>query len=83
MEEFPEVHISKNLLPPARDPLPRAEHNHPNSLLPMLPLPAFVGIVPDHQPLLAAVEPDDSSKMAKAVWIGTAFDNLIYRRYPE
>lgn len=46
VEESAEVLISKNLLPPARDPLPRAENNHPNSLLPMLTLPPFVGIVP-------------------------------------
>ena len=46
IEESAEILVSKHLLPPARDPLPRFDYHFPNSLLPMLPLPAFVGTIP-------------------------------------
>lgn len=43
--------ISKHLIPPPLMLLPKQQDNEPKSLLPMIPLPAFVGIIPSFQPL--------------------------------
>jgi hypothetical protein len=47
----------------------------------MIPLPSFVGLIPNFQPLdkpipLAKIEKDYMFN-----WIGEAFDNVVYRKY--
>lgn len=62
--------------------LPKPINNKPKSLLPMLPLPTFVGIIPNFQPLekpaTTVFQPDLLYN-----WIGEAFDNVIYQKYGE
>lgn len=48
--------MSKHLIPPPLTLLPRDINNKPKSLLPMIPLPNFIGIIPNFQPLEALSE---------------------------
>lgn len=43
--------VSKHMIPPPLMLLPKQTDNDPKSLMPMIPLPAFVGIIPNFQPL--------------------------------
>jgi len=47
----------------------------------MLPLPAFVGIIPNFQPLDKPIRIPKIEKDNIYNWIGDAFDNVVYRRY--
>lgn len=49
----------------------------------MLPLPAFVGIIPNFQPLDKPVAIPKVEKDSMFNWIGEAFDHVIYRRFEE
>ena len=49
----------------------------------MIPLPEFVGIIPEHQPLNLLPAPDSAINTLKPVWIATAFDHIVYKRYHE
>ena len=49
----------------------------------MIPLPAFVGIMPNFQPLELPEEVPSQSDKVYFNWIGDAFDSIIYRKYEE
>jgi hypothetical protein len=49
----------------------------------MLPLPNFVGVIPSHQPLENLSPQYELSSYPSYLWIGTAFPNVIYRKYNE
>ena len=49
----------------------------------MIPLPNFVGIIPNFQPLEYPQEIDSKGDKSYFNWIGDAFDNIIYRKYEE
>lgn len=61
--------------------LPKPTSYEPKSLLPMIPLPAFVGIIPNFQPLDAPLRPKLEEDKTYFNWIGDAFDNVVYRKY--
>lgn len=63
--------------------LPKPTDNEPKSLMPMLPLPAFVGIIPNFQPLDAPRPLRAEEDKGYFNWIGDAFDNIVYRKYEE
>lgn len=69
-EESFDFLVSKHLIPPPLMLLPKPVSHKPKSLTPMLPLPAFVGLIPNFQPLdkpipLAKLEQDNLCN-----WIG-------------
>jgi|JI6StandDraft_1071083.scaffolds.fasta_scaffold01014_6 hypothetical protein len=82
-EESAEVLVPKNLLPPALVLLPRVQNHMANSLLPMLPLPNFVGVIPSHQPLDSCNRSVELMQYPSYMWIGAAFPNVVYRKYNE
>lgn len=43
--------MSKHMIPPPLMLLPKPMNHKPKSLTPMIPLPPFVGIIPNFQPL--------------------------------
>lgn len=49
----------------------------------MIPLPAFVGLIPNFQPLDKPIQPPKMEKDYMFNWIGQAFDNVVYRKYEE
>jgi hypothetical protein len=49
----------------------------------MLPLPNFVGIIPNFQPLDKPIDILRVDKNYDFSWIGEAFDNVVYRKYEE
>lgn len=51
--------------------------------MPMLPLPAFVGIIPNFQPLDAPLPHKTEQDQSYFNWIGDAFDNIVYQKYEE
>jgi hypothetical protein len=63
--------------------LPRPQNHPANSLLPMLPLPNFVGIIPSYQPLDIRSREIELTQYPSYVWIGQAFINVVYRKYNE
>ena len=63
--------------------LPKEINNKPKSLLPMIPLPNFVGIIPNFQPLENLIQEKNTLKEPYFNWIGDAFDNIVYRKYEE
>lgn len=70
LEESFDFLVSKHLIPPPLMLLPKPVSHKPKSLTPMLPLPAFVGLIPNFQPLdkpipLAKLEQDNLCN-----WIG-------------
>lgn len=75
--------VPKNMLPPALVLLPRPQQHVPNSLLPMLPLPNFVGVIPSHQPLDSNSHATSLMQYPSYMWIGAAFPNVVYRKYNE
>jgi hypothetical protein len=69
------------MIPPPLMLLPKPISHKPKSLLPMLPLPNFVGIIPNFQPLDKMILPPKVQEALMFRWIGEAFDNIIYRKY--
>ena len=51
LEDSFDVLVSKHLIPPPLMLLPKPVSHKAKSLTPMLPLPNFVGIIPNFQPL--------------------------------
>lgn len=51
--------------------------------MPMLPLPNFVGIIPNFQPLDTPTPHSMEQDKTFFNWIGDAFDNIVYRKYEE
>lgn len=51
LEDSFDILASKHLIPPPLMLLPKPVYHKPKSLTPMLPLPNFVGIIPNFQPL--------------------------------
>lgn len=49
----------------------------------MIPLPNFVGIIPNFQPLENLIQEKNAMKEPYFNWIGDAFDNIVYRKYDE
>lgn len=49
----------------------------------MLPLPNFVGIIPNFQPLDTPTQSKTEEDKSYFNWIGDAFDNVVYRKYDE
>jgi hypothetical protein len=47
----------------------------------MLPLPNFVGIIPNFQPLDKPIDMMLIDKNYEFSWIGEAFDDIVYRKY--
>lgn len=83
MEDSFDVLVSKHLIPPPLMLLPKAVIHKAKSLMPMLPLPNFVGIIPSFQPLDNPIKTLSSQKCYDFSWIGQAFDNVVYRKYEE
>ena len=75
--------VSKHLIPPPLMLLPKPVSHKPRSLLPMLPLPNFVGIIPNFQPLDKPLDMLLIDKNYEFSWIGEAFDDVVYRKYEE
>jgi hypothetical protein len=69
------------MIPPPLMLLPKPISHKPKSLLPMLPLPNFVGIIPNFQPLDKMILLPKAQETLMFRWIGEAFDNIIYRKY--
>ncbi|MCB0370352.1 MAG: hypothetical protein KDD45_13235 [Bdellovibrionales bacterium] len=63
--------------------LPKAISHKPKSLTPMIPLPNFVGIIPNFQPLDKPISILNLENNYDFSWIGEAFHNVIYRKYEE
>ena len=63
--------------------LPKPVSHKPKSLTPMLPLPNFVGIIPNFQPLDKPINVLLADKDYDFSWIGDAFDKVVYRKYEE
>lgn len=51
LEESFDILVSKHLIPPPLMLLPKPISHQPKSLTPMIPLPPFLGIIPNFQPL--------------------------------
>lgn len=73
--------VSKHLIPPPLMLLPKQTDNEPKSLIPMIPLPAFIGIIPNFQPLDTSFRSKNDEDKTYFNWIGDAFDNIVYRKY--
>lgn len=80
-EESFDVLVSKHLIPPPLMLLPKPVSHKPKSLTPMLPLPAFVGLIPNFQPLDRPIPLAKAEKDYMFNWIGEAFDHVVYRKY--
>jgi hypothetical protein len=50
--------------------LPKPVSHKPKSLTPMIPLPAFVGLIPNFQPLDKPIQPPKMEKDYMFNWIG-------------
>ena len=61
--------------------LPKHHDTEAKSLMPMIPLPNFVGIIPNFQPLEEPKQIEVRGDKTYFNWIGDAFDNIIYRKY--
>ena len=63
--------------------LPKPVSHKPRSLLPMLTLPNFVGIIPNFQPLDKPIDMMQTNNNYDFSWIGQAFNDVVYRKYEE
>jgi len=80
-EESFDFLVSKHLIPPPLMLLPKPIYHKARSLTPMIPLPAFVGLIPNFQPLDKPVQHRKIENDFMFNWIGEAFDQIVYRKY--